>query len=88
MNAYEQWQAEVLQETKRCNRRVWLEPLIILIVIFAYCLLQATMQERDHKAELEEENKAQQVTCQIKQYNSIHQFDCTVINKKLAEITQ
>ena len=72
--------------TKRWNKRVLVEPLIILALIFGYCALQATMQQRDLQAQLVDQEKARAAICQIHQYNTLHQFDCTIINKNLAKI--
>lgn len=84
--AYQALQADDLQATKRWNKRVLVEPLIILAAIFAYCALQAIMQQRDLQAQLAEQTKSRAATCQIKQNNTLHQFDCTVINKQLAVV--
>lgn len=71
-------------EIKRFNRRVMLEPLLILCVIVGYCALQASMQQRDLKAQQAEAAKQRDAICQIKQHNTLHQFNCQVINAKLA----
>lgn len=84
--AYQALQADALQTTKRWNKRVLVEPLIILAAIFAYCTLQAIMQQRDLQAQLAKQTQSRAATCQIQQNNTLHQFNCTVMTNKLAVI--
>ena len=82
------FQALLDEETaaaKRCNRRVLVEPLLILAFIFGYCALQATMQQRDLQVQLADQEKARAAACQINQHNTVHQFDCTMVTKKIAK---
>jgi len=81
---FKQYMADEAAATKRFNRRVWLETKVSILAIFGYCALQANIQQRYLKADLAEQTKAREATCQIKQYNIVHQCDCVILNKKLS----
>jgi cell division protein ZapA (FtsZ GTPase activity inhibitor) len=83
---YEAEAAKELQEIKRWNKRVLVEPLIMLALILGYCMVQANAQQRDLQAQLDEQTKSRAATCHIKQHNTVHEFDCTLVKDKLAVI--
>lgn len=83
---YGQYLAEEAAAAKSFNRRLWLEPIVMLLAIFGYCALQAVMQHRDLQAQQAESAKQRDAICHIKQHNTLHEFNCHVINAKLAVI--
>jgi CRP-like cAMP-binding protein len=66
------------------DKRVLVEPLILLAVLLGYCALQSTMQQRDLQAQLDERAKYRDAICQIQQYNSVHEFPCRLLNDEIA----
>lgn len=81
----DQYQAE-LDKKHSFKIRPWIESLLLLIAILGYCALQAYMEIHDQRVELAELAKNKHMTCQIRHNQDVHQFDCTVINDKLAVI--
>ena len=77
---------EIARLKKQSRVRVFVESLLLLVAILAYCLVMAWMQNKDAQAKLSEMQKDQKRICQIKQDNAIHQFQCVVISEKYAII--
>jgi hypothetical protein len=61
---YEQWEADILRETRRWNLRVWVEPAVLFMAIVALCVLLGFMQQRDDRAKQEDKAKDRQAICQ------------------------
>lgn len=91
---YETEQAKHDAATKRFNKRILLEPLIILCLIFGYCAIQAHAQHRDakinddmQKAEIAKLKAPQSLTCILKQNGMQFEYpNCTLLNKNYAQL--
>ncbi len=73
-------------QDKRFNSAAIIEPLIIFIAIILGFVFLGHMQMRDEKANLAAIQKEFQAKCQWHQPRQITEFDCVVINEKLAVI--
>ena len=52
-----------LEKSTTFKRGLDLEPLILLVAILEYCILQGYLEKQDLKARLEEAKKARQAIC-------------------------
>lgn len=75
-----------LKSSGKKSRRAWLEPIILLAVILAYCMLMANREADEQQARLDESSSDLQRVCLIRQDNEIHQFDCNVVNETYARL--
>lgn len=69
----------------------WLECCLLFLAICAYCLLQGVLNARDLtaqnsglKTQITNAQIATMRTCQIKQNDVIHEFNCHVLNQQYA----
>ncbi len=91
---YETEQAIQNADIKRFNKRVLVEPLVILSFILGYCAVQTWIQNRDQAVQhhlLQAENiklkRPKIVTCIFTKNNIIHQYpNCKVVADKYARL--
>lgn len=79
------YQAAAKQE-KRFSMIAFIEPILLFIAIIVVTLLLGAMQMRDEKAKQADIKKEWQAKCQWHQPRQITEFDCVVINERLAVI--
>ncbi len=75
-----------LKAQRKNNTRAWLEPIILLAIILAYCMLMANREADEQQAQMDESSIDRQRVCLIQQNSEIHQFDCKVVNETYARL--
>lgn len=75
-----------LKAQRKNNTRAWLEPVILLAAIIAYCALMANREADEQQARLDESSSDRQRVCLIQQNNEIHQYNCKVVNETYARL--
>lgn len=81
-NAYE----TALEAQRKHSKRAWLEPVVLLAVILAYCALIANREADEQQARMGDAAKYRQSICLLQQNNAIHQFKCQVMNETYARL--
>jgi len=80
------YEIEMAALKKENKARVWIEPLILIVIIFGYCALMAKRENNDEAIKTSGMKKDQMHICQLKQNSVFHQIDCSAINKKYAKL--
>ncbi len=75
-----------LNARRKPSLRVWIEPLILLAIIIAYCMLMANRAADEQQARMTESAKDRQSICLLRQNNELHQFNCKVVNQTYARL--
>lgn len=75
-----------LKAQQKRSMQEWLEPLVLLAIIIAYCALMANREADEQQARMDEASRDRQRVCLIQQNSEIHQFDCKVVNETYARL--
>ncbi len=75
-----------LKAQRKNNTRAWLEPVILLAAIIAYCALMANREADEQQVNVAESAKDRQSVCLLQQDNEIHQYDCKIVNETYARL--
>lgn len=74
------------QQEKRFKLAVVIEPAIIFVAIIAAFIFLDHLQMRDERSKQADLKKEYQSKCQWHQPQQITEFDCVVVNEKLAVV--